>query len=301
MKKITSKIFRKLGNLSFKISEYLLSEKSILLEVKTNDNAVTMSSILIEKGNDRNLYKTRFGTYLWLKSSSCIDESIINTGVWEDYTTDVVNRLVKPNDYVLDIGANIGYFSVIFSKLVGENGKVFAFEPTSDYLKTLKLNLAANNISHCEVLPYGLSNKEQELEIYLNVHSATLHDPLKNEITPKEIIKLDTLDNFITKNKIDKIDFIKIDVDGHEPLILEGAWETLEKYKPIILLEISHMHYLKAGYNAWNFYKMLKDKQYFIYSEKQLQEIKDETSFLIECGNFAYSSNIVISRKQLYN
>ena len=300
MKKIISKIFKKVGYLLLGISKWVQAENKIEeLENHTYD-IESIRSILIEKGQGRDLYKTRFGDLLWLDSNSCIDESIIKTGVWEDYSTNIVNRLVKPNDYVLDIGANIGYYTVLFSKLVGNNGKVFAVEPTKNYYNVLISNLKENNISNCEPFQIGFSDKEEKLKVFLGQHSASIYDVGVQEFRSYDWINLLTLNTFIINNKIEKIDFIKIDVDGHEPKILEGAWDTLEKFNPIILLEISHLHYLEAGYTAWDFYQILKDKKYFIYSEKTLSEIKDKTSFLIECGNFAYSSNIIISKYKLY-
>jgi FkbM family methyltransferase len=300
MKKITSKVFRKTGNLLIKISNYLLNEKK-LIEPENYNKIESVASNLIQKGQDRDLYKTRFGDLLWLKSTSCIDESIIKTGIWEDSSTDIVNKLVKPNDYVIDIGANIGYFTVLFSKIVGENGKVYAFEPTNEYYNVLNSNLKANNISNCVPFQIGLSDKEEHLNIFLGQHSATIHEPIKNSTTKEETINLTSLDKFVLENKIEKIDFIKIDVDGHEPKILEGATKTLERFKPIILLEVNHLNYFEAGYTASNFYNYLKQLDYFIYSEKNLLEIANLTQFLIECGNYAYSSNIIITKIALSN
>ena len=299
MKKIISKIFRKTGKLLLRISEWILHEKRFEELENHNHEIESITSILVEKGQGRDLYKTRFGDLFWLNPTSCVDESIINSGIWENDSTNIVNRLVKPNDFVLDIGANIGYYTILFSKLVGKNGKVFAFEPTKDYYNVLKSNLKANNITNCESFQIGFSDKDEQLKIFLGQHSASIYEIGDQKQIQSELINLMALNTFVLNNNIKKIDFIKIDVDGHEPRILEGAWESLEKFNPIILLEISHLHYLEAGFNAWDFYKTLKDKNYLIYSEKNLLEIKDKTSFLIECANFAYSSNIIISKYKL--
>ena len=100
MKKFISKIFKKTGNLLIRISELILHVNRV--EVLSNDKGVieSFNSVLIEKGQDRDLYKTRFGDLFWLDPSSCVDESIIDNGIWENYSTDVVNKLVKYNDYV---------------------------------------------------------------------------------------------------------------------------------------------------------------------------------------------------------
>jgi len=254
---------------------------------------------MVEKGSDRSLYKTVFGNLYWLNSTGCIDRSIIDTGVFESWSTQVVRRLVRSGDIVLDVGANIGYYSVLLSKLVGNQGKVICFEPTEHYGKVLEMNIGVNGLENVEINRIGLSDKQQEMEIYIGQSSATLHVPGNHKLSSSEKIKLVTLDSFLEEYPLPKIDFIKIDVDGHEPFFLEGAWKTLDKYGPTVLLEINHLNYISAEQTAWDFYNLLKDKGYHIYSEEGLAEINCLEDFLIKCGNFAYSANILISRKKI--
>jgi len=257
------------------------------------------SSTLVEQGRERDLYRTRYGDLFWLNKSSCIDECIINAGIYEKESIRIINRFVKPGDIVLDVGANIGYYSVLLSKLVGQFGRVYAFEPTDNFCKILQLNIGANNLQNVEIVKMGLSNKIQELEIKIGNSSATLHSQADDDFLSKELIKLTSLDKFIVQNPLEKIDFIKLDIDGHEPLFFEGASNTLNKYNPIILLEVSHIHYLEAGFKAWDFYGSLKQQNYYIYHEHNLEEITSQEQFLIKCANFAYSSNIVITKNRL--
>lgn len=257
------------------------------------------SSELIENGTDRNLYRTKFDDFFWLNTEGYVDRCIIDEGIFEPASTDVVRHLVKPGDIVLDVGANIGYYSVIFSKIVGEQGKVLCFEPTEHYGTVLKRNIEANNARNVEIFKLGLSDKKQELEIQIGPSSATLHSPGKVPLKFTERIKLMSLDDWVEDYHLNKIDFVKVDIDGHEPLFLQGAWKTLDKYDPIILLEVSHPHYLDAGFTAWDFYDLLKNRGYKIYFEDKLVEIKTKEDFLIKCGNFAYSANIVIRKKEL--
>lgn len=252
------------------------------------------------KGDERSLYLTSSKDLFWLNKTGYIDRTIIEKGVFEPQSTEVTKRLVKQGNLVLDIGANIGYYSVMLSKLVGKSGKVIAFEPTEHFRKTLRMNLDANNITNVEVIDIGLSDKDQKLEIDIGPSSATLHSPLGfDSIESKEVINLTTLDSFVQKHNILQIDFIKIDVDGHEPFFFEGAWKSLNKYNPIVLLEVSHLHYLEAGFTAWDFYDLLKKNKYRIYHEEQFVEMKTKEDFLRNCANFAYSTNIIISRREL--
>lgn len=210
-----------------------------------------------------------------------------------------MKRLVKQGDIVLDVGANIGYYTVLLSNLVGEHGKVICFEPTKHYGSVLEKNIQANGLRNIDLVRLGLSDKQQELDIQIGEHSATLHVPGNKKLNFSEKIQLITLDEYLHEHPLPRLDFIKIDVDGHEPLFLEGAKETLERYEPKILLEISHMHYLNAGCNAWNFYKLLRSQGYYIYHEEGLAELSNLEEFLVKCGNFAYSANVVLSKSRL--
>jgi FkbM family methyltransferase len=280
----SSIMLRKLGNLLIALSQRILNKRSRL----------------VAKGDERSLYLTSSKDLFWLNKTGYIDQTIIEKGEFEPQSTEAIKRLVKQGNLVLDIGANIGYYSVKLSKLVGNSGKVIAFEPTEHFRKTLRMNLDANNITNVEVINIGLSDKEQKLEIDIGPSSATLHSPLGfDDIESKEVINLTTLDSFVQKHNIPKIDFIKIDVDGHEPFFFEGAWKSLNIYDPIVLLEVSHLHYLEAGFTAWDFYDSLKRNKYRIYHEDQFVEMKTKEDFLRSCANFAYSSNIIISRREL--
>ena len=200
----------------------------------------------------------------------------------------------------MDIGANIGYYSVIISKLIGNSGHIYAFEPTKYFGDILKKNLEENKIRNVEILPFGLSNKKQKLEIDIGPSSATIHSPEGyDRVILKENIKLCTLEEFVKDKGLAKIDFIKIDVDGHEPFFFEGAWTILDTYSPVVLCEISHLHYLEAGTTAWDFYRMVIKHKYHIYNEDTMKVIENETQFLRQCANFDKTSNIILSKKIL--
>lgn len=256
-------------------------------------------STLVQRGVDRNLYRTRFNDFFWLNTTSYIDQLIIKEGIFEPESTNIVRKIVKDGDFTIDVGGNIGYYTVILSKLVGNSGKVICFEPTVFYGKVLSANLEANNIQNVNFHNFGLSDKTQKLQIEIGDSSATIHSFGKKQLNFTEKIHLVTLDDFMEKNPLPRIDFIKLDIDGHEPLFLEGARKTIEKYNPIILMEISHLHYLEAGFTAWDFYDSLVKKGFIIYSEHGLERIKSKVEFLIKCGNFAFSSNIIISKTPL--
>lgn len=95
------------------------------------------------------------------------------------------------------------------------------------------------------------------------------------------------------KGHEDRLDFIKIDVDGHEPKFINGGLDTIRKYKPIILTEVNQDNLFQDGTNAWEFADLLELLGYQICDEKEGKPFKNRRDYLLKAGNFAYSANIL--------
>jgi len=288
---------------------YDRSIKNILAELLANMGMYAISKAeelrrekpkLIVHGEARSLYRLPAGYDLWLNDTGYIDQQIITKGEFESASTRAIKHFVKKGDIVLDVGANIGYYTALLSKLVGVSGKVIAFEPTQHYGEVLRRNIEINGLSNVEVVNFGLSNKSQNLIIDIGPSSATLHSPAGfDKVIGHEKISLMTLNEFVKQNAPEKIDFIKIDIDGHEPLFFEGAWDAIEIFSPIVIFEVSHLHYLEAGVAAWDFYDLICSKGYKFFYEEDFTEIKSREHFLSRCANFSHSSNVLITKQSL--
>lgn len=159
---------------------------------------------------------------------------------FEYKTIQKMKELVKSDFIILDIGANIGMYSIFLSKLVGENGKVYAFEPDSQTASVLAENLSLNNCKNVEVFQIALSdiNGRVSLEKSSEVGGDAFNFIKKEDNKSSNSIESNRLDDFIVKNNIGKIDFVKIDIEGAELLCLKGAESMLSSAnKPIIVFE----------------------------------------------------------------
>jgi len=152
------------------------------------------------------------------------------------------NIKLKENDIVIDAGANMGLFSLFcMNKKVK---KVYAFEPQKEVTKILKNNLSLNNaLSQIEVIPLGLSDKNDE---FILSHSPTGHEAgsiaiLRNNENDTEVIRCVTLDSWAKENNINKIDFIKADIEGAERNMLLGATEILKEFSPSLAICTYHL------------------------------------------------------------
>ena len=142
---------------------------------------------------------------------------------------------IKKGDIVLDIGSHVGIFSVLASKLVGDSGKVFSFEPSPNNFYLLKKNIKLNDINNITAINKGVSNKQGVKKLFLSLFGYGGNSFFKNQ-NKKDFINIDciSLTEAIEKNKIKKIDFLKMDCEGAEyEILFSSPDDTLNKIKRI--------------------------------------------------------------------
>jgi len=183
-----------------------------------------------------------------------IDLAIYLFGGFELRTLHRYTELIKAGDVVMDIGANIGAHTLPLAQLVGDTGKVFSFEPTVYAFLKQQTNVAFNpslisrisahqmmlTATDADLLPESVYSS-WPLEISEDLHGEH-HGRLMNTAGSTT----STLDSFALNEGVNKIDFIKLDVDGNENDVLAGAKQVLENFKPKIMLELAPYVYKLA-------------------------------------------------------
>lgn len=212
----------------------------------------TLKKILYQKKNSRNHGLYFYEDFLLnLSKDRFTDKLIIKNGQYEQHLTFLFKKLIKEGDIVFDIGANIGVHSVLFSKLVGKNGKVFAFEPANKIADELRLNIALNRIDNIEVVEKVIGDEVKTYEFFQadpnsydsGISSAIRTDVIK-QFDSKKLINIknilgDTIDNFCSSRNIIPT-FIKIDIEGFEYFALKGGIEFFKKSKNLIIIFEHH-------------------------------------------------------------
>ena len=177
--------------------------------------------------------KTEFseiqGSKMFLDPGDSLNLSI--NGVYGELDTQIIRDEIKEGDIVIDVGANIGYYTLIFAQLVGKTGKVFAFEPESKNFEILKKNVKINNYNNVIVEQKIISDKSGKMKLFISDSDIVGHR-IQQMGNFKKFIEVEsvTLDEHMKKLNLDKkINFIKIDVEGAEPKVLQGAKKILEQ------------------------------------------------------------------------
>lgn len=162
-------------------------------------------------------------------------------GAYEAETSEWLARNLRPGDCFFDVGANAGYFTLLGSRVVGEHGRVVAFEPIPENVEIIGDNIRSNDLTNAQLEPVALSNQNAEVSFTVEGNNANSHlsevEIVHARSEPARIVKVQarTLDNFVAATGLVP-DAIKVDVEGSELLVLEGARDTLRTHFPRLLV-----------------------------------------------------------------
>ncbi|MEY3194152.1 MAG: hypothetical protein RIQ78_249 [Bacteroidota bacterium] len=207
-------------------------------------------------GSDKRVIE-RSGIRYQVDLSEGIELSLYMFGNFQKHVFNNQYYQEKPGDVILDIGANIGSMTLQFAQKVPQ-GRVYAFEPTQYALGKLMKNLSLNptlaeRITVVNAFVSDESAQQPDIQAYSSwkvdgSKSTPVHEIHLGAVMDTTGISAISLDDFVQENKIDRINYIKIDTDGHEYKVLKGSETTIARFKPVIIFEISK--YLMAESNT---------------------------------------------------
>ena len=222
----------------------------------------------------------RDGIYYRLDLNEYIDSEIYLNGYFEKDTIYALQKLARPGITIFDIGANSGAHTMRMAKLVGETGKVIAFEPMPWAHKKLAANIALNKFSNITVERLGLSDQpargvEVEIASSWPVSGYDLRQlhPVHKGRVMKEHIDFSTLDEYVRAYEIKRLDIIKVDTDGYELKVLKGGAKALEHFRPTLIVEMSRPELKEKGDTLENLISFLDKLGYQFYSGYNLAPI----------------------------
>lgn len=178
-----------------------------------------------------------------------------------------LKKNIKKGDYVIDVGANIGYYTLMLASLVGKYGKVFSFEPEPNNFKILKKNVKANKYQNVILKNYAVSNFKGTTKLYLAKENFGMHRIFPSNSISSEHVEVKTivLDDFIKENLDKKPSFIKIDVEGSECKVIEGMNLVLDTQNLKVLCEYVPPNIKDSGDDPLNLLYVFKNKRFEIF------------------------------------
>ena len=184
----------------------------------------------------------------------------------------IVGRFTpKEGDTVIDIGAHIGRYTITSSKQVGNTGKVVAIEADPDNFQLLKRNIALNNLTNVLPLNYAVFSTRTRMKLYEQSASAKYNSLMLTRAAKTRNyveVNADTLDSILKQNEVNRVDWIKIDVEGAEFEVLKGSTKTLSSENVSLLIEI---HNIEDPSHYDNIVNLLKDDNYEITFEQRYE------------------------------
>lgn len=263
------KLINKIKNkIKYEFRKILYNNKT-----KSFDNIYSLKDIIQTEIND---YK------LFVLPKTSIGKQILINKLFEVNDTQYLKKIIKNNWNIIDIGANIGYYTMLFSKF-SPNGKIFAVEPVDYHQNMIELSSWSNSFSNIKICKNIISDKDEMLDFCISEDGAFSSMIDTNRVRTERKVKIQslTLDTFLEFEKINEdIDFLKIDAEGAEKLILLGGENSFKTKKiKIIMIEMYDKNYTVYNTSCDEIDSIFKKYGYKGFFIKDGMKIKYDSSF----------------------
>lgn len=205
-----------------------------------------------------------------------LESSVYYFGTYEAGTLHIMQKCLREGDVFFDIGSNIGVMSLFASQLVGEQGKIYAFEPDPDTFAILRDNLKLNENGRVQPENLALGESNGTASLFQNRGINRGASSLINSQENSNIVTVNTekLDDFVSRNKPGKIKLLKIDVEGWEFEVLKGARQLLSSAEaPIVIFECSDNVSVPREKIYRTYQYLLSANDYRVFKLKQGKEV----------------------------
>ncbi|MFE2447389.1 FkbM family methyltransferase [Streptomyces sp. NPDC059426] len=216
------------------------------------------------------LARTRFGATFAVDTQDLIQRYLYLFGVWEPHMTRWLQRRLEPGDVFVDVGANIGYYSVLASRLVGAGGKVVAIEASSTFHRIMLRHARRNACANIRAINAAVSDREELLTFIL----ASSRNMGANSVVPYDgpaestfDIAAQPLPRLLTEDEITRARVIKIDVEGAEGGVVRGLLPLLDKLRPDaeLTVEVTPQRMADLGDSVDELLTALKSHGFHVY------------------------------------
>jgi FkbM family methyltransferase len=214
---------------------------------------------------------------------------VLATGLFEPTITRLFATLVNPGDVVFDVGSNVGYFTILASRLVGPSGRVFAFEPLAINTAFIRASIAANHLQNVEVVEAFCGKREQD--------TVRMTVPTPDNLGTGSLVGADhsanacsvptvTLSSFCRQRELNTIDFLKMDIEGAEVFAIPGMLDALDEHRfKLLAIEFHGDHLRQLGEDPMPYKRMFTERGYKAFEILPPDQLVDRTDTTLE-GSF---------------
>jgi FkbM family methyltransferase len=230
-----------------------------------------------------------------------IGRSIIFRQTYEEQVTNIFKKLLKKGMSVIDVGAHIGYYSLLSASLVGEEGKVFSFEPEPRNFNELINNISLNGFMNVRAVNSAVGDKNGFSDLFISKTFTGKHSLLRTSPDIKDSIRVPviTLDSY-TNN--DKMDLIKTDTEGNDLKVLSGAKNTVKNCLYYVT-EFWEQGLIKSGYSAKQYWDLISEYGfthiYLLNEHKKCAELTDLKAVLDYFKKYRISVNLLCTKEKI--
>jgi FkbM family methyltransferase len=224
----------------------------------------TMLRRMLKADVDADFQVTRGGLRWQLNPSDFVQADLFWYGHKDYWETHHLRKLLQRGSVLFDLGANIGYYAITLAAALGNECRIYAFEPFPPTYERLLTHITLNSFT--EIISahrLALSDRERVAHMRIRVGSNSGSARLD---TAGESIPTTTLDIFCSTHRIDRLDFIKIDAEGHEEFVLAGGAQIIRQYRPLILLELDPPLLSDAGSSVERVVSLLRSHGYSLHT-----------------------------------
>ena len=242
------------------------SEKTYRQMLRMKQQVYNLYNFLIGgliQNKDTYLVETRFNNSRFFIRPLILSDIVMTSGVWEPYVKRIF--VVKKDDVIIDVGAHIGTYTIPLALQTGDNGKVIALEPNDKNADILEKNISINKLSNVILVRKAAAKQVGMLNLRLT------SDPMLSMINSgtdidTTSVKTTDLDSLIDNLSIVKVNWLKIDAEGFELEVLEGAKKILKRFSPNIIIEtrLENQERMKKILGEYGYYVKFLAGEYFI-------------------------------------
>lgn len=228
-----------------------------------------------------------------------VQRQIYFLGAYEPITSYLFTRLLHPGMIVIDGGANVGQFTLLASTGVGPHGQVHSFEPVPATFDRLRFHIRSNGLRNVHLNQAALWRQRERLTLSLpqemldnlGAYSAGF-ECSRTEVEAPAL----TLDDYVAESELQRVDLVKLDVEGAELFALQGMEQVLDRHRPLLLVEVCRETTARFGYDPRDLWTLLHDR--FGYSAWSIRD-RSRSSRQLDDLNAVVQQNILFYPDEL--